>query len=48
MKRKATRRKKEAQDARPEPLAMFPDAVPRGYVKVREHLRRLTGKKRKR
>lgn len=28
------------------PLALFPDAVPNGYVRVKAHLRRLTRKKR--
>lgn len=27
------------------PLALFPDAVPSGYVRVKSHLRRLTKKK---
>ena len=27
------------------PLALFPDAVPSGYVRVKAHLRRLTRKK---
>ena len=38
--RRATKtRKKEAP---PAPLALFPGETPRGYVRVREHLRRVT------
>ena len=45
-----TRRKKKSvrapktpkRDLPPAPLALFPSEVPRGYVRVREHLRKLT------
>lgn len=49
-KKKTSRRapKTQESEARPELLALFPDAVPKGYVRVKAHLRRLTGKKRKR
>jgi hypothetical protein len=44
--RRATKTQKT--EAPPEPLALFPGATPKGYVRVREHLRRLTPKKKKR
>lgn len=40
--------KTQKTEAAPELLALFPDAVPKGYVRVKAHLRRLTGRKRKR
>lgn len=38
--RRATKTPK--REAPPAPLALFPGEVPRGYVRVREHLRKLT------
>lgn len=46
--KKTSARATKTEKLQPPIMPLFPDVVPKGYTRVKEHLRRLTKKKRSR